>query len=117
VRSLSTSEAAVPAPGEPPSLQVLVDEVRTAVAAALAEETGPAVGGADAARLLVSAVRLYASQSDGGRRGPSGAELAVTPTEAVTVAAALLRSQQLTPFEFAIWFSEQGHAAGMEAED
>lgn len=71
----------------------------------------------DISALLISAVRLYASRTDGDRSGPSGAELAVTPTEAVTVAAALLRSQQLTPFEFAIWFSEHGHAAGMEAED
>lgn len=117
MRSLSTSEAAVPPPGEPQSLHDLVDEVRTAVAAVLAEGTDRAVAGADATGLLIAAVRLYASQSDGGRRGPSGAELAVTPTEAVTVAAALLRSQQLTPFEFAIWFSEHGHAAGMEAED
>lgn len=115
MRSLSTSEAAVPPPGQP-ALHGLVDEIRGAVEAVLADGSGPTVG-PDAAELLIAAVRLYASQSDGDRRGPSGAELAVTPTEAVTVAAALLRSQQLTPFEFAIWYSEHGHAAGMEAED
>jgi hypothetical protein len=114
---LSTSDAAVPPPERHDRLHGLLDEVSAAVGDILAEGSGATLPGADVSGLLVSAVRLYASQSDGSRRGPSGAELAVTPTEAVTVAAALLRSQQLTPFEFAIWFSEHGHAAGMEAED
>jgi hypothetical protein len=114
---LSTSEASDPRPAPKDTLHGLTDQVSATVAALPAEGSGPTVARIDAATLLASAVRLYASQSDGGHRGPSGAELAVTPTEAVTVAAALLRSQQLTPFEFAIWFSEQGHAAGMEAED
>jgi hypothetical protein len=110
VRSLSTSEEG--------RLHALVEEVGASVTAALAGGPGDcAVPRSDASELLTHAVRLYASQSDGGQRGPSGTELCVTPTEAVTVAAALLRSQQLTPFEFAIWYAEEGHAAGMEAED
>ena len=36
------------------------------------------------------------------------AGLAVTTTEACTVATALLRSQSLTPFEFAVWFASSG---------
>ena len=32
----------------------------------------------------------------------------VTPTEACTVASALLHSQSLTPFEFSVWFSTAG---------
>jgi hypothetical protein len=64
--------------------------------------------------LLAAAVRLYAVASERGHEGIGGAELRVTPTEAVTVAAALLRSQQLTPFEFAIWFSNTRGARGME---
>ena len=59
-------------------------------------------------------VRLYAVASERRHEGIGGAELLVTPTEAVTVAAALLRSQQLTPFEFAIWFSNTRGARGME---
>lgn len=56
--------------------------------------------------LLEVVVRLYTTSCEASRhRGPRGAELDLTPTEACTVAAALLRSQLLTPFEFAIWYS------------
>ncbi|TMQ93104.1 hypothetical protein ETD83_25990 [Actinomadura soli] len=55
--------------------------------------------------LLTLAVRLYS----GGSENPYGpaelAELKLTPTEACTAAAALLHAQSLTPFEFAVWFS------------
>jgi hypothetical protein len=67
--------------------------------------------------LLTAAVRLYALASERRHEGIGGAELIVTPTEAVTVAAALLRSQQLTPFEFAIWFSNTRGARGMEESE
>jgi len=90
----------------------LVDRIGTAVVTAVGEGT---MVPEDAARLLSSAVRLYASQWDGGNEGSSSIGLVVTPTEAVIAASALLRSQQLTPFEFAIWFSGQGYAGGMEA--
>jgi hypothetical protein len=67
--------------------------------------------------LLCAAVRLYAVASERRQEGIGGAELFVTPTEAVTVAAALLRSQQLTPFEFSIWFSQTRGARGMEESE
>ena len=106
-------------PAESPSaeqLHELVERVGAAVASVLGEGSAGAVAPGDASSLFMSAVRLYAGQSAAGHRGPSGAELAVTPTEAVTAAAALLRSQQLTPFEFAIWYSENGATGGMEEE-
>lgn len=97
-------------------LHALVQQVGAAVTSMLDEGKAPTVARDDAASLFVSAVRLYAGQSQEGDRGPSGAELVVTPTEAVTAAAALLRSQQLTPFEFAIWYSNQGFGSGMEMD-
>lgn len=97
-------------------LHEMVERVAKAVTSLLGEGSAGVVTPGDASSLFISAVRLYAGQSAAGHRGPSGAELAVTPTEAVTAAAALLRSQQLTPFEFAIWYSEYGANGGMEEE-
>ena len=60
-------------------------------------------------RALVSAVtRLYAAASSraGGELPPVGPE--VSTTDAVSLACALVRSQDLTPFEMAVWFSH-GH--------
>jgi hypothetical protein len=57
-------------------------------------------------RAVVSAAtRLYAQASD--RAGESLAPLApdVSATDALTLACALLRSQDLTPFDMAIWFA------------
>ena len=57
-------------------------------------------------RALVSAVtRLYAAASSraGEELPPVGPE--VSTTDAVSLACALVRSQDLTPFEMAVWFS------------
>ena len=60
----------------------------------------------DDVRRVVSVVtRLYASAS-----ARAGAELPpltpdVTTTDALTLACALVRSQDLTPFDMAMWFS------------
>ena len=56
--------------------------------------------------VLESVVRLYTASCEGTRhRRSRGSDLDLTPTQACTVAAALRRSQLLTPFEFAIWYS------------
>lgn len=60
------------------------------------------VTSAEAERLLSLAARIYAARWDAERLDPQA--LRVNTTEAVVVAAELLRSQQLTPFEFMIWF-------------
>jgi hypothetical protein len=57
------------------------------------------------AALLAAASRLFANSSPEPYGAASLAALELTPTEACTVAAAMLRSQSLTPFEFSIWFS------------
>jgi hypothetical protein len=57
-------------------------------------------------RAIVSAAtRLYvaASARAGHELPPLGPE--VSTTDAVTLACALVRSQDLTPFEMAVWFS------------
>jgi len=59
----------------------------------------------DGLRNIVSATtRLYASAS--ARAGQELAPLApdVSTTDALTLACALLRSQDLTPFDMAMWF-------------
>ena len=66
------------------------------------------VSQAELSALLSTAIKLYTSLS----REPYGDEalaaLTVTPTEACTVASALLHSQSLTPFEFSVWFATAG---------
>lgn len=63
---------------------------------------------ADVSALLSEAIRLYVSQSNAPYGDAALAGLTVTPTEACTVAAALLHSQSLSPFEFSVWFSSTG---------
>jgi hypothetical protein len=60
----------------------------------------------ESVRAVVSAAtRLYAQASE--RSGEELAPLApdISTTEALTLACALLRSQDLTPFDMAVWFS------------
>jgi hypothetical protein len=60
----------------------------------------------DAVRAVVTAAtRLYARECE--RTGEALPPLApdVSATEALTLACALLRSQDLTPFDMAVWFS------------
>lgn len=64
----------------------------------------------DAVRAVVTAAtRLYARETE--RAGQPLAPLApeVSATEALTLACALLRSQDLTPFDMAVWFSRTPH--------
>lgn len=100
----------------PERLHELIEQLGAIMNALPDQGSHATITRADASALFIAAVRMYAGQSYGGTRGPSGAELEVTPTEAVTAAAALLRSQQLTPFEFAIWYSEHGATGGIEEE-
>jgi hypothetical protein len=58
--------------------------------------------------VLSDAIKRYASLSSDPYGDEALAGLGVTTTEACIVATALLRSQSLTPFEFAVWFSSTG---------
>jgi hypothetical protein len=67
-----------------------------------------AVSQADLSALLSVAIKLYTSLSGDPYGDEALRNLTVTPTEACTVATALLHSQSLSPFEFAVWFSSSG---------
>lgn len=66
-------------------------------------------------RIFCAAVRLLASHA----AQPSDHTLlkGLTPTEACTAAAALLRAQAITPFEFGVWFSVSGPRDESDMED
>jgi hypothetical protein len=101
VRSLSSYDAFT-------RLVTEVDELSAALVGGGGTEA-PVEDG-DLARLLASAVRLYVALAERPYGEAALTELRVTPTEACTVATALLQSQSLTPFEFSIWFS-RAHAS------
>jgi hypothetical protein len=62
----------------------------------------------DLSARLSEAIKQYASLSSDPYGDEALRGLDITTTEACTVATALLRSQSLTPFEFAVWFSSSG---------
>ena len=74
--------------------------------ALLAQETP--ISQTELSELLSDAIRLYVSRSDDPYGDEALAGLTVTPTEACTVATALLHAQSLSPFEFSVWFSSSG---------
>ncbi len=63
---------------------------------------------AELSELLSAAIRLYVSRSSDPYGDEALAGLTVTPTEACTVATALLHAHSLSPFEFSVWFSTSG---------
>jgi hypothetical protein len=78
-------------------------EAVTAAQALLTDEAAPSQ--ADLSALLTVAMKLYTALSPDPYSDDALAGLVLSPTEACTVAAALLRSQGLSPFEFSIWFA------------
>ena len=71
-------------------------------------DEAPALSQAELSALLAEAVKRYVAQSTDPYGDEALAGLTVTPTEACTVATALLHSQSLSPFEFSVWFSSSG---------
>jgi len=95
VRSLSSSDA----------LRVLINDAKTLSRELSATPLSPAeLAETDLAGLLGAVVALYVQLSGDPYDARQLAAMNITPTDACTVAAALLRSQSLTPFEFSIWF-------------
>ncbi len=61
----------------------------------------------DAIRAKVTeATRLYAQACEEAGRELPPLDPGISTTEALTLACALLRSQDLTPFDMALWFSK-----------
>ena len=83
-----------------------VSETVQAARALLGEDA--TVSQADLSALLTVAIKLYTSLSSEPYGDEALTGLTVTPTEACTVATALLHSQSLSPFEFSVWFSTSG---------
>jgi hypothetical protein len=59
----------------------------------------------DIRKIVSAATRLYANASTQAGRELPPLTPDVTTTDAITLACALLRSQDLTPFDMAMWFS------------
>ncbi|MDL5157281.1 hypothetical protein [Actinomycetospora termitidis] len=84
-------------------IAALVAELDAEVAAGL-DDGALAKLPPDTARALVGvAGRCWAVAAEEGYDPPSGTDL--TPTDAVALATAALRSNDLNPFDLALWFS------------
>lgn len=83
----------------------LVSRLASLIDAALDPAQPDVICQQDVSRLMTNACRLYSSYFQGPQATLPVTDLELSPTQAVNAAAALLRSQQLTPFEFAVWFS------------
>ncbi len=59
----------------------------------------------DIRAVLSAGTRWYASAVEASGREFRPVDVTISATEAVTLACALLRSQDLTPFDLALWFS------------
>jgi hypothetical protein len=94
-------------PSEEPSVRPKSDT--TSIVAELEQLAERTDLTADEVRAIVTAVtRLYAHASaQAGRELPPLAP-DVSTTDAITLSCALLRSQDLTPFEMAMWFGRGG---------
>jgi hypothetical protein len=87
------------------ALRALIDDAKALSRELAGEDAPPAdLAEADLAGLLGSVVQLYVRLAGDPYDARRLAAMNITPTDACTVAAALLRSQSLTPFEFGIWF-------------
>jgi hypothetical protein len=89
----------------------IADEL-AALASGVVEHDGeePTVSDGDLAKLLRSAVAIFSRLTVDPSDPETEATLrsGVTVTEACAAIAALLRSQELTPFEFTVWYSASG---------
>lgn len=103
---MSCDQGAARNGGAAASFGALVGELGELARQILAGDEAGTLPAADVTALMIAAVRLYAAAAEAGQDAPAPAQLDVSPTEACTAAAALLKSQLLTPFEFGIWFSE-----------
>jgi hypothetical protein len=66
----------------------------------------------DIRAVLSAATRWYALAVEASGHEFRPVDPTISTTEAVTLACALLRSQDLTPFDLALWFSRGAPASG-----
>jgi hypothetical protein len=102
----SSDRAAGRDPSPPPSRAADTSDDARAVVSALERLAHDGALSPESVRAVVSvATRLYAEASAraGQELPPLNPE--ISTTDALTLACALVRSQDLTPFEMAVWFS------------
>lgn len=66
----------------------------------------------DIRAVLSAATRWYALAVEASGQEFRPVDATISATEAVTLACALLRSQDLTPFDLALWFSRRAPMSG-----
>lgn len=66
----------------------------------------------DIRAVLSAATRWYASAVEDSGQEFAPIDGSISATEAITLACALLRAQDLTPFDLALWFSRGAPASG-----
>ena len=81
----------------------LVATLDAEVTAGLADGALAALDPGTARRLVSAAARCWAVAAEEGAEPPDGRD--TTPTDAVALATAALRSHDLNPFDLALWFS------------
>ncbi|WP_018335172.1 hypothetical protein [Actinomycetospora chiangmaiensis] len=84
-------------------IAALVADLDAEVAAGLDDGAIAQLPPETARRLVGVAGRCWAVAAEEGHDPPSGRDL--TPTDAVVLATAALRSNDLNPFDLALWFS------------
>lgn len=84
-------------------IAALVAELDGEIAAGLDDGAIAKLPPGTARRLVGVAGRCWAVAAEEGHDPPSGTEL--SPTDAVVLATAALRSNDLNPFDLALWFS------------
>jgi hypothetical protein len=80
-------------------------DARTALAALERLADAGALSAEQVCVVVSAATRLYATASVRAGQELPPLDPGVSTTDALTLACALLRSQDLTPFDMAIWFS------------
>lgn len=80
-------------------------DVAAAVSALERLAESDAVSADSVCAVVSAATRLYANASARAGRELPPLSTDVSTTDAITLACALLRSQDLTPFDMAMWFS------------
>jgi len=87
-----------------------------------ASETAAAIEALNAASLtpddiravLSAATRWYAAVVEASGQEFAPIDGTISATEAITLACALLRAQDLTPFDLALWFSRGASPSGVQ---
>lgn len=66
----------------------------------------------DIRAVLTAGTRWYAAAVEASGQEFRPIDATISATEAITLACALLRAQDLTPFDLALWFSRSAPASG-----